>query len=292
MAGPQLSSAAAQGLVQWIDRGGTLVATAGAGTLDEYSSPMSILSSAQGIEQRSLQINETFLRPRVEVPRLQSLGRIASTLEPDFSFDAVAWHESLTPGADAEVLARFEDGTAAITLHALGRGRAVTIGTLPGAAYLRSGVTPPAPLPDRGPFMHQALTAYDAVLRGLITRWATDAAARRPDVSDPLVEIGLAETPQQIVVPLANFGGRATTVDVAVPDARPGFGCVDRGSRHTAVHDPGRDPSCQYPPRRDRYTDHQSRGILIRPRSEICLVQCPEPKSSARSGERNRCSPR
>jgi hypothetical protein len=219
LAGPELSSVASQGLVHWIECGGTLVSVAGAGTLDEFSSPDTTLSAAQGVAQRSLRMDETILRPRVEVPRLRPLDRLTAITDTATSFDAVAWRESLVPVPDAQTLARFEDGTVAVTLHTYGSGRAITVGTLPGTAYLRSGVTPPAPLPDRGPFMHQPLTAYDATLRQFITRWATDSIPARASASDPLVEIGLAETPSRIVIPLANFGAQPTEVQLNVPGA-------------------------------------------------------------------------
>jgi len=67
--------------------------------------------------------------------------------------------------------------------------------------------------------MHQPLTAYDATLRQFITRWATDSIPARASASDPLVEIGLAETPSRIVIPLANFGAQPTEVQLNVPDA-------------------------------------------------------------------------
>jgi hypothetical protein len=219
LAGPWLSSSAANGLVRWIENGGVLVASAGAGTLDEFASPLPVLSHAQGIEQRSLDISETFLRPRIEALRARSLGRVSLITGPGVSFNAVGWREHMVPSGSTDVLARFEDGSPAVIAHQLGRGRAITIATLPGVAYLRSGVSQPPPLPDRGPFMHQQLTAYDPALRELIGRWAVEAIPTRPTVSEPLVEIGLVETPNQIVIPLANSGDRAKTVEVRVPGA-------------------------------------------------------------------------
>ena len=67
--------------------------------------------------------------------------------------------------------------------------------------------------------MHQPLTWYDPTLRKLISQWAAEATPSRPGTSDPLVDIGLAETPGQLVLPLANFGDQPTTVQVTVPDA-------------------------------------------------------------------------
>jgi hypothetical protein len=219
LAGPWLSSSGATGLVRWIQAGGTLVASAGAGTLDELSSPSGILSTAQGIEQRSLDMSETFMRPRIEVPRLRPLGRASMVADPAISFDAVAWRERFTTDSSGELLAQFGDGLPALTAHPFGLGRTITFGTLPGVAYLRSGVSQTTPLPDRGPFMHQPLTWYDPTLRKLISQWAAEATPSRPGTSDPLVDIGLAETPGQLVLPLANFGDQPTTVQVTVPDA-------------------------------------------------------------------------
>jgi hypothetical protein len=218
-AGPWLSSSAAMGLARWIEAGGTLVASAGAGTLDEFSSPTGILSSAQGIDRRSLNISETFLRPRIEVPRLRPIGRVSMIANPSISFDAVAWRDSFVTNASVELLAQFDDGSPALAVHRLGLGRAITFGTLPGVAYLRSGFPQPPPLPDRGPFMHQPLTAYDPTLRELISQWAAAATPSRPSTSDPLVDVGLAETPSQMILPLANFGDQPATVEVSVPDA-------------------------------------------------------------------------
>jgi len=67
--------------------------------------------------------------------------------------------------------------------------------------------------------MDQPLTAYDARLREFITRWATESAPAHATASNPLVELGLAETPSRIAIPLANFGGQPTEVEVNVPGA-------------------------------------------------------------------------
>lgn len=217
LAGPWISAVAAEALVRWVDHGGTLVAVAGAGMLDEFGTPLDTLNEALGLRRRDLDAWETFFRPRVEVPRLVVRDRI-STIAPDlFTMDVVAWREPITPTPQSVVLATFSDGSPAIATRDYGRGKTVTIGALPGTAYLRSGAPDPPQLPDRGPAMHQPLTAYDAGIRSFIARWAAPAAGHHPRASDALVEVGLVETPTQVVLPLANFGERGTSVTILVP---------------------------------------------------------------------------
>ncbi|MFN0070563.1 MAG: beta-galactosidase trimerization domain-containing protein [Chloroflexota bacterium] len=219
LAGPQISSSAAQGLSQWVAAGGTLVAVAGAGIQDEFGATSDVLDSALGLHGRTVRKAATFFRPRIEVPRLEALDRVTLVNAPSSGFDAVAWQETLHLEAGTEVLARFNDGSAAIVQHRHGEGRAIVFGTLPGTAYIQTGVGSPPPLPDRGPFMHRPLLNYDPTLRESITRWAAETMPLRPHTSQPLVEIGLIETPSQIVIPLGNFGERDIDVDISVPEA-------------------------------------------------------------------------
>lgn len=222
LAGPQLDGAAAMGLASWVERGGTLVAVAGAASRDEFDQASSALDTVFGVTNRTTDVYETFLRPRVEVPRLGALDHVQYAHDgPMVSFDAVAWQERLTPGLDTAVLGRFTDGSPAVTVHPHGAGQAVLVGTLPGTAYLRSGAPAPAPLPDRGPFMHQALTAYGGSLRQLISGWAADSAPGWPRLSQPFVEAGLIETSKRVLVPLANFGDPGVQLSLSVPQVGP-----------------------------------------------------------------------
>src|SRR5262249_54054023 len=53
-----VSRAASQALVKWVEGGGKLVATAGAGMLDERNQPNVVLQKLFGIEPKPLEIDE------------------------------------------------------------------------------------------------------------------------------------------------------------------------------------------------------------------------------------------
>jgi len=122
----------------------------------------------------------------------------------------------------AEVLGTFADGSPAIVRNYYGAGQAILVGTLPGIAYLKSGI-PVQPM-DRDGFTHFLPTKFSPEIRALIGLPLQLAGVMKPvECSEPLVDASLLESARGIIIPLANFTGkpiqrlRVTLRDVGAP---------------------------------------------------------------------------
>jgi hypothetical protein len=204
LAADRLSRAAAAGLAAWVGDGGTLISVAGGGLRDEYDEPLSTLLPVYGLRGEALEKVTTFVRPRIELPRLRPLDTIATQVDGEaIQLPALAFKQRLDPLPTTQVLARFGDGAPAAAANRFGRGQAILWGTLLGTAYVKSGFAQPVPPPDRGPFTHTPLASFRADLRGALVGPAVPFAKRGVECSEPLVETGLLETERAVLAPLA-----------------------------------------------------------------------------------------
>jgi hypothetical protein len=219
MAGDRLSRAAAAALSAWVRDGGTLISMAGGGFRDEYDEPWEAMLPVFGLRGQSLDKKTTFIRPRIELPRLQPLDTIATRANAeDIRVPAVAFRQHLDPLPTTEVFARFSDGSPAATANRFGRGQAILWGTLLATAYVQSGFPNPLPPPDRGPFTHTPLSGFRADLRHVLTGPALPFVRRGVESSEPLVETGLLETERAILAPLACLLDGPREVQLTVHD--------------------------------------------------------------------------
>ncbi|MGE3272669.1 MAG: beta-galactosidase trimerization domain-containing protein, partial [Chloroflexota bacterium] len=189
LAADRLSRAAADGLATWVREGGTLISVAGGGFLDEYSEPMDTLLPVYGLKAQTLEKQTTFIRPRIELPRLRPLDTISARVNgEDISLPALAFKQRFDAQPSTDVLARYSDGAPAATSNRYGSGRAILWGTFLGTAYVQTGFPKPLPPPDRGPFTHTPLTNFRADLRHVLVGPAMPLARRGAESSEPLVE--------------------------------------------------------------------------------------------------------
>jgi len=229
--GPNLRRAAASRLTQWVLAGGTLVTSGGGLVRDEANRPLNALADVLGLNGRSApemtyQVAlygatriESYTDPR---RRLGDVPRAATVLAPgppNIELAPVIGREVLRPRAGTKVLAKFADGSAAVTCHPAGKGRAYVVGFFAGLEYS-------AALRHDGFDMSRE---FDAALRRLI---AAPALARvRPvvDAALPTVEgvLLVHEASGKRAVTLANWayrviarrqrGRRVSTVTGLVP---------------------------------------------------------------------------
>ena len=268
LVGDHLAADAARALADWVEAGGTLVSTAGGGFRDELGRPSDGLLPIFGLRGQRLEKETTFIRPRVELPRLRTLDTIAlvptngietaghsaatprvSAGDPTAHLPALtpagapsapasaatvpvlAFRQRLDPDAAAIVLGHFSDGTPAAVRHRHGSGEAILWGTLLGAAYVRGGFPAVPPPPDRGPFAHAPLDGFSAEIRELLVGPARALSADGVACSEPLVETGLLDTERAILVPLACLldGPRDVTITVHGAGAARGVRSVRHG---------------------------------------------------------------
>ena len=105
--------------------------------------------------------------------------------------------------------ATFRDASPAVATHAVGTGRTIYCGFLPGLAYYQPAI-PQRPV-DRGStddaMCHFLPTEFDAGAAALIGLPAQDLA-RPVECSQPLVETTIIEAGQGTVIPLVNWSGK------------------------------------------------------------------------------------
>lgn len=222
LADRHVSRAASAKIAAWVQAGGKLFATAGAGMFDEYNQPNKVLRELCGVEMASL----------AEPPDAQ-VGFIKQDLAFARPLDTVTcsggWlvvTGAVAKGkaaADARVDGTFLDGSPAIVVRKPGKGQTIWCGFLPGLTYFRSAI-PRRPL-DRGAtddsFGQLVPSRFDPVAAALIAAPAGDI--RRPVVcSEPLVEASVIESPAGTAIVLTNWSGKPVpglnvTLDLRLP---------------------------------------------------------------------------
>ncbi|RPD47692.1 hypothetical protein DNI29_09595 [Hymenobacter sediminis] len=204
---PDLPAESAAAVLEWVRKGGTLVTVAGAAGFDRYHQPLPTLLQAAGIAPAA----------PVRMPAFQYADATRNgQLQAATALPVFGEREKLTllPGAaPARPLARFSDGTPALTERVLGRGRILRFACYPGLSYRHSAAGNTGGLPS----------GFDAGWRQLIVQPVRDARAELPvRVTQPLVEAPALYSPAGVAVTLLNWRGTAAqSVDVSVATDRP-----------------------------------------------------------------------
>jgi hypothetical protein len=247
LVGDHLSRRAALALRDWVEAGGFLISVAGGGLRDIYDKPLQPMERLFGIKSADLRKEAEALRPKLELLDAEPLDTIAFDLDGGrLSLPAFGYRQSFEVDG-GQVLGTFRDGKPAAVLNGVGKGKALIVGTLPGAAYLKDAF-PLAPFGRGGEEISSALyPAYDSGVRELVRRLLAchpDAlsAVTAPVVSrEPLVEVTLRRNGKTgaVLVALVNFSGRALpalTLDVdaaalgGVQEVRASFGQVKQAA--------------------------------------------------------------
>ncbi|MEI7435187.1 MAG: hypothetical protein WCL16_00085 [bacterium] len=220
-----LHSKAVTALRKWAEAGGTVVALAGGGFLDEFNKPNPEAGALYGIKAQQLNRDPKFLdyilienKPflsKQDLPRYKpfataTLGEGERKLE---NIGVIAWKQDLTTG-DGKLLGKFSDGKPAMVEKTHGKGKAVLFAFLPGQEYLRKAL--PLQPTDRGScdssFTHFIPTAMDPALRRALVDDFLPADFVRPvSCSEALVESTCIDTlkpVRRLAVTLINYSGK------------------------------------------------------------------------------------
>lgn len=207
--GSHVTGAAARGLKRYVEAGGTLYTSGWGLSRDEANQPLTVLESLLGLQQRrepemwyrvslygATRI-EPYDDPGNRLSPVPSGARITGGEMFEGSFMPAIGCEVLRPDADAEVLARFADGTAAVTRHNYGKGLVYVVGFFPGLEYS-------ATIRRADYDMRRDL---DPLRRCFVTAPALRLTWPVVDASDPLVEGVLLQSPdgRTQAVTLANW---------------------------------------------------------------------------------------
>ncbi|MCS6900483.1 MAG: beta-galactosidase trimerization domain-containing protein, partial [Myxococcales bacterium] len=211
-----VSQRAARALARWVERGGTLVVSAGAGFRDELDRPAKVLEKLVGAEELKLEVDTSLALEKQDLPWAPVLGRV---LLKNQAVDIVGarWH--LRHNKDTSVELRFEDGEPALLRRRVGKGEVIALAFLPGLSYLRPAL-PLRPV-DRGSredtLAHLLPTGVSPAIASLLESLSS-GLERAAVTSSPLIEAALLEGPSGWLVPVIDWtGAEATEVQVTVP---------------------------------------------------------------------------
>lgn len=214
-----VSLAASKKIADWVQAGGTLFATAGAGMFDELNRPNTILRELMGAQQTSLDEPEdrqiTWLKQHLPFATPMDVVNV-----PGGQLLPVIGVRSHIRVKGGESLSQFQDGSTAIVARQSGKGRTLYCGFLPSLSYYYPAI-PRRPV-DRGAsddsMIHFLPTQFDAGAARLIADVAGNI--QRPVVcSEPLVESTIIESAQGIVIPLVNWSGHPVPNATVVVEA-------------------------------------------------------------------------
>ena len=228
LADANVTRAAAQALAKWVEAGGQLFASAGAGMRDEFNEPNVVLQNLFGVQQSSLVVdtNQPIALEKQDLPFASALENVTWISPTGNQYIPVFGAISRITASGAQVVGKFGDQSPAITMKTAGAGRAIYCAFLPGLSYAKPAI-PKRPV-DRGStddaMAHFIPTEFHAATAALIGLPARDVA-RSVTCSNPLVDASVLEAKSGTAVVLSNWSGKAlaglqVTLAVPVPTAK------------------------------------------------------------------------
>lgn len=222
-----VSAAAGAKIAEWVRRGGTLFATAGAGMFDELNRPHAALRELLGVDQTAFE---------TPGPQVQYEKQDLPFVKP---IDTATWQDGDTPRAipvigvrsrvalrGATAIATFRDGSPAVATRTVGQGRTIYCGFLPGLSYAHPAI-PLRPV-DRGStddaMCHFLPTEFDPAAAALIGLGGADVP-RPVECGTGLVETTVIDSKHGVLIPLVNWSGQPisdlqVTVRFDLPDGK------------------------------------------------------------------------
>jgi hypothetical protein len=208
LADQNVSERGAKAIAEWVQQGGRLVATAGAGMFDELNRPNKILRGLLGVDQVELvkSTGEPIVFSKQDLPFAEELDE--ATLA-DGAKVPVFGVRSRLKATDAAVAAKFRDGSPALTTKVVGKGTAAYVAFMPGLSYFHPAI-PKRPM-DRGAtdehMTHFIPTEFHTATAKLIGDLVGEFD--RPVVcSNNLVESTVIQAKQGTLIPLVNWTAR------------------------------------------------------------------------------------
>ena len=206
-----VSNAAAERIAHWVETGGTLFVTAGAGMFDEYNAPNRTLRKLIGADLDSIEEPEDAQVSMVKqdlpfaepITSLQWQGGKLETFGAQARLTVHNPNQSLKAN---EIRLRFPDGSPALLYRPQGKGKIYTCAFLPGLSYYR-GATPKRPV-DRSSsedsLAHFLPTQFNEAARQVIDL-PTQNLLRPVRSSAPLVESCILDSPKGTAIVLVNW---------------------------------------------------------------------------------------
>jgi len=221
---PNITRAAAAKLAAWVQNGGTLIMTAGAGAFDEYNRPLDILNKLLPYQRDAAQTLQPKGTGGRSLPILKSFGSV-TTDNTKIDILSVKQTFSYIP-QNVQVKSTFEDGSPAALRSNAGKGVVISEGYLPAIDYMSKALgeqtgfadvlkkindnkdVPGQDVAEELGLMEKSYNPwqYPAGIRDAIIAPVRDANVETPiQCSVPLVDAIYMTSPKGIVIPLANY---------------------------------------------------------------------------------------
>ncbi|MHB9106453.1 MAG: beta-galactosidase trimerization domain-containing protein [Armatimonadota bacterium] len=205
-------------LERWAANGGILYAAGGLGHKNEFNEQDPGMPKLLGLKGVTVDKNLYHVRPYLELPLADPIDTI--TLD-GAKIPAIGMKQVLQPDT-AKVLGTWADGTAAVTVRTVGKGKIFAVGTLAGCTYMKTGlrVTPWA---RGGRKMVYNPTGFDAAATKLALLGVDAKPLNREVVcSNQYVEALVRDSDQGTLLTLVNWDNTplpGLTVSVKMPAA-------------------------------------------------------------------------
>ena len=212
--GPNLTRAAAAKLDAWVNAGGTLVATAGAGARDEYNRTFATIESLLPATRGTLSTLQRFVNSGSYLNILNIKDTVTAGAA---KINVLSVRQPLTAKSGTTTRGKFNDNTPAWVYGTKGSGKVHCLGFLPALDYIREALVLRKDLAgkpldsvsgeDRWRLEQSANPwAYPAAVREAILAPVREAAIDPPVIcSVPQVDAVYMRASGDVVIPLANY---------------------------------------------------------------------------------------
>src|SRR5262249_39765497 len=127
-------------LEEWVKAGGVLYCCAGCGHKNQHDEPEPAMLKLLGLKDIKTTKNAYHVRTLLELPLAEPIDSL--TYAPSkLQLAAIGMKQGLDVDR-ARTMAHWSDGTAAVTLHGVGKGMVMANGLLPATSYIKSGTKP------------------------------------------------------------------------------------------------------------------------------------------------------
>lgn len=225
LSGPNITSACAEKLKQWVLDGGALVLTAGAASRDEYNRRISAIDQLLPVERENIRQNQAY---NAEGRGLNGLSVQDTVKTSSGSFDVLSVKQNFKSQqlAADQIIGTYADGSAAIIKAKAGKGTVTCYGFLPSLHYIKYALDRRAGIEkelanspkDQGQRGGEILSGVDLIEktynpwefpaepRDFITAPVRETHVELPiQCNIPLVDATYMECDRGILIPLANY---------------------------------------------------------------------------------------
>jgi len=201
-ADPCISEEAMKKISDWVSAGGYIFGTCAAGSRNEFNEEVTGLCRVFGIKpgvKTAAQPGPYHIRGALnEIPYTDTVLVRANAKEksiPAIAFGVIGEKSSFVPST-ATIIGTFSDGSPAVALNRFGRGKAIYVGACPGISYGKDAKFVRAELKEKWPSTHRDFIVSFARAKNvpILT-----------DISHPVVEAGIYDSPAGTALVLANF---------------------------------------------------------------------------------------